>query len=705
MAEQQQQFLLALLQAPSASLAHLVASPAVSSVLAHSLQRSRVAHNPHPHRPLLYAVVCRLAQIKNALPLPLLALYAHAFLPSNQNLVRRVAHDALAATPKLAQQLAPTLVHALELALALGDLQDAHVILALVRATADSPVWTREPLTRLVHLIDSHYPPHGGDHHLRLALVETAHDLVLAAAQLGVDSLHPVLTSWLLHHDDDSAPSKLAQDLATLYNSTPRLADQLSQHVLGAVGPVARSTKDLIARFAKLATASSSDWLQTLQQAAEQARSSGGETAENEQGGYAAAASTPTNHTLQQPEPQPEQEAELTKAVTQILDLFPSESPAFLRACLVHPQFNPAASTRDAASERAQERVVEALLSASAAAFPDELVALRFGSTADRSPPADKEEHLAQKQHGEETATAERRNVYDDDKYFRRGTLLAPKPRATGSAERRRRPGRDLELDERLKQSILALAERESSDDDDDDDDDLDGDDGAEVDGQGRHRRTYGFLEEEEEEEEGTATPRIRSHTPQRARTPAPAVSSSFSAGYDPSAVLLLEATYLRDPGVFARDGATRRGRARKDLKERTGLGDEQIEGWKVMLERDPKQLQRMQDKHVDLGARSNRRPPPAAADSAASARGSRNNGPPPSRRTQGGGPAAHGGGGAKNAGGSKSGGGGSGSQGSGQGQAPPKRSDGGRREHDRAKRGRDRKLARMGAAGAPVPS
>jgi hypothetical protein len=126
---------------------------------------------------------------------------------------------------------------------------------------------------------------------------------------------------------------------------------------------------------------------------------------------------------------------------------------------------------------------------------------------------------------------------------------------------------------------------------------------------------------------------------------------------------------------VFARDAATRRGKARKELKERTGLGDEQIEGWKVMLERDvslslfffsflifpfppsllssdflsflsgfkpsqnfrhhksashpnpdllkvlmltvildrnfctrqPKKLQKMQDKHVDLGARSNR--------------------------------------------------------------------------------------------------
>lgn len=219
---------------------------------------------------------------------------------------------------------------------------------------------------------------------------------------------------------------------------------------------------------------------------------------------------------------------------------------------------------------------------------------------------------------------------------------------------------------------------------------------------------------------------------------------------------------------MFARDAATRRGKARKELKERTGLGDEQIEGWKVMLERDvslslfffsflifpfppsllssdflsflsgfkpsqnfrhhksashpnpdllkvlmltvildrnfctrqPKKLQKMQDKHVDLGARSNRPSAPTDDASASSSRAP--------RATQDGTakPKAPG----PNSGGGKGGGtkaGGSG-QGPGQGQktgtgsSGPKRSDGGRREHDRAKRGRDRKLARMGAAGAP---
>jgi activating signal cointegrator complex subunit 2 len=48
----------------------------------------------------------------------------------------------------------------------------------------------------------------------------------------------------------------------------------------------------------------------------------------------------------------------------------------------------------------------------------------------------------------------------------------------------------------------------------------------------------------------------------------------------------ILELAYLRDPKLFERDAQTRRGKARSELKVQTGWGDEQIEGWKIMLER-----------------------------------------------------------------------------------------------------------------------
>jgi activating signal cointegrator complex subunit 2 len=65
----------------------------------------------------------------------------------------------------------------------------------------------------------------------------------------------------------------------------------------------------------------------------------------------------------------------------------------------------------------------------------------------------------------------------------------------------------------------------------------------------------------------------------------------------------LLEQTYIRDPKLFERDAATRRTKQRADLRAQTGrsrsLGsgccvlmslagwsDEQLEGWRIMLER-----------------------------------------------------------------------------------------------------------------------
>lgn len=48
----------------------------------------------------------------------------------------------------------------------------------------------------------------------------------------------------------------------------------------------------------------------------------------------------------------------------------------------------------------------------------------------------------------------------------------------------------------------------------------------------------------------------------------------------------ILELAYIRDPKLFDRDAQTRRGKGREQLKASTGWGDEQIEGWRIMLER-----------------------------------------------------------------------------------------------------------------------
>jgi activating signal cointegrator complex subunit 2 len=55
--------------------------------------------------------------------------------------------------------------------------------------------------------------------------------------------------------------------------------------------------------------------------------------------------------------------------------------------------------------------------------------------------------------------------------------------------------------------------------------------------------------------------------------------------------------TYTMTPQLFGRDSETRRGKARAALKSETGMTDEAIEGWGVMLGRDPKRLRRLEGK------------------------------------------------------------------------------------------------------------
>ncbi|KAK0905724.1 hypothetical protein LTR91_025769 [Friedmanniomyces endolithicus] len=54
--------------------------------------------------------------------------------------------------------------------------------------------------------------------------------------------------------------------------------------------------------------------------------------------------------------------------------------------------------------------------------------------------------------------------------------------------------------------------------------------------------------------------------------------------------------TYKSAPELFGRTFDIRRGQARMALKAETGMKDEAIEGWAIMLQRDPRRLKKMQD-------------------------------------------------------------------------------------------------------------
>ncbi|KAL2801277.1 hypothetical protein BJX66DRAFT_289410 [Aspergillus keveii] len=60
---------------------------------------------------------------------------------------------------------------------------------------------------------------------------------------------------------------------------------------------------------------------------------------------------------------------------------------------------------------------------------------------------------------------------------------------------------------------------------------------------------------------------------------------------------LTLLQTYKSNPALFSRDSATRRGQPRASLKRETGMTDEAIEGWAVMLTRDSKRLAKLEDR------------------------------------------------------------------------------------------------------------
>ncbi|KAJ6087458.1 hypothetical protein N7467_006372 [Penicillium canescens] len=55
--------------------------------------------------------------------------------------------------------------------------------------------------------------------------------------------------------------------------------------------------------------------------------------------------------------------------------------------------------------------------------------------------------------------------------------------------------------------------------------------------------------------------------------------------------------TYKSNPGLFARDSTTRRSQPRASLKRETEMTDEAIEGWAVMLTRDPRRLAKLEDR------------------------------------------------------------------------------------------------------------
>lgn len=69
-----------------------------------------------------------------------------------------------------------------------------------------------------------------------------------------------------------------------------------------------------------------------------------------------------------------------------------------------------------------------------------------------------------------------------------------------------------------------------------------------------------------------------------------------------------LFAAYKQNPDAFNRDADTRRGKSRLALKSETGMTDEAIEGWAIVIARDPRRLRRLETKFPILDAGGSQR-------------------------------------------------------------------------------------------------
>ncbi|KAF9813567.1 hypothetical protein IEO21_05499 [Rhodonia placenta] len=343
-----------------------------------------------------------------------------------------------------------------------------------------------------------------------------------------------------------------------------------------------------------------------------------------------------------------EEDPALDAAVAQVLDILPDQPPEYLRFLLGHSDYP---YKGDA------ERLIGALLEGTAP-NPDEVEAAmrRAEVVAGVEPSAVREAVVYDED--EFTYTRDRRNAFDDEAMDIRNVRIGKKTDDVLAVLQ------DREFMEQMKADILRRAEAISDDEDED----------------RPHNASRYVAFEEELDEDGGGAVKVRDGDESELDGPDmdEDVEETEDARMKPETIL--ELAYLQDPKQFERDGQTRRSKARADLKAQTGWTDEQIEGWKIMLERNPNK-DKVLAKHEFSGNKP-LQPGPSSGPSHLTNRG----------RGRGHGRGGRGRGSGR--GGSSGGGGGEGSNAS--DRAWKDKNKASRANHNR-KRGHDKKMARAG--------
>ncbi|KAI0031356.1 hypothetical protein K488DRAFT_79111 [Vararia minispora EC-137] len=245
--------------------------------------------------------------------------------------------------------------------------------------------------------------------------------------------------------------------------------------------------------------------------------------------------------------------------VSEVLGILPDYPRDYIRALLLRPEFGTV------------ERVVEALLEGTA-------------------PPAEQLQPTTQIPQDEFEFTRDRVNVFDGEEMDLSRVHVGKKRRVdiSPSSDDVAKLLSDRSFVQQMKSDILRRAEADEDNDSDDDEAAV----LAEVFGKPAEEGKVREVAFEEELDALDLVPVVGDGED----TDEASDEDVLQAKMDVYTVL--ELAYIANPEVFKRDAATRRGKERAALRARTGWVDEQIEGWRVMLERDPKQKEKILAKH-----------------------------------------------------------------------------------------------------------
>ncbi|KAG5643646.1 hypothetical protein DXG03_000572 [Asterophora parasitica] len=348
--------------------------------------------------------------------------------------------------------------------------------------------------------------------------------------------------------------------------------------------------------------------------------------------------------------PAPSHIPDIDIKTTQVLDILPEHPPEYVRALLEYPSYsgNP-------------EKVIEALLEGTAPSFEE----------MEPHTAVDQEKGAGGSNDDFGRYVSERRNIFDDEEMDFSQLRIGKRSEDASTVLK------DRTFIEQMKADILRRAEEIS---DDEEEEEVDGDPSSApvkkgivlaFDDEEDVRVKVGGDGEESDESDDEAGGNDGAAKPQNVET-------------------ILELAYIRDPKLFDRDAATRRSKGREELKKQTGWDDQQIEGWRIMLERNPRK-DKILEKHEFAGNQNWLQP---AAGGSGGASDSHSHG---GRGGRGGGRGRGGGGGARGG----RGGGGEAAN-SARERAWKDKNKASRGNHNR-KRGHDKKMARAGAGVPPA--